>query len=183
VNGTQVFLLVSYTVLVAASAVFIGRVVRSTRERERRKGADVERLKSQENRYAWIVVALLGGLMVATAFAIPYSETEAKGGQVVEVTGFQFGWTLEPATVTADEPVEFRLRGRDVQHGFGVYDGAKLLAQVQVPAPRPGSPEGTLSAEQRLVHTFDEPGTYDVLCLEFCGRNHHKMAATLTVEE
>jgi cytochrome c oxidase subunit II len=183
VNSTQIFLLVSYSLLMVASVVFVLRMVRSTRERERRKGTDVEHLKERESRYAWVVVALLAGLLVVTAFAIPYSETEAKGGQVVEVTAFQFGWTLEPATVTAGEAVEFRLRGRDVQHGFGVYDGAKLLAQVQVPAPRPGSPEGTLSAEQRLVHTFDEPGTYDVLCLEFCGRNHHKMAATLEVEE
>ena len=179
-NGTQLLLLVLYTVLMAGSVVFVIRVVRSTRARARRLGTDVEVIKERENRFAWVVVALLVALLVSTIFAIPYAQTD-DGGQPVDVTGFQYGWTLEPSTVRAGEPVEFRVRGKDVQHGFGIYDGAKLLAQVQVPAPTPGS--GELSDEQRLVHTFDDPGTYDVLCLEFCGKNHHKMAATFTVEE
>ena len=182
-TGTQVFLLASYTVLMVASAVFVTRVVRSTRARARRAGTDVERLKERENRYAWVVVGVLIALLAVTAFAIPYSDTEASDGQEVDVVAFQFGWTLKPATVQADEAVQFNLRGRDVQHGFGIYDGAKLLGQVQVPAPRPGAGDGALGPEQRFVYTFSEPGEYKILCLEFCGRNHHKMAATLTVEE
>jgi cytochrome c oxidase subunit II len=70
-------------------------------------------------------------------------------------------------------PVEFHLRSRDVQHGFGVYDGNKLLFQVQVPAKG--------QTEQDLVHTFSKPGTYDVLCMEFCGFQHHTMRGTLRV--
>ena len=33
------------------------------------------------------------------------------------------------------------------------------------------------------VHTFDEPGTYQVVCLEFCGVGHHRMLGTIRVEE
>jgi cytochrome c oxidase subunit 2 len=34
---------------------------------------------------------------------------------------------------------------------------------------------------QKLVHTFSDPGTYEILCLEFCGVGHHKMTATFEV--
>jgi cytochrome c oxidase subunit 2 len=68
-------------------------------------------------------------------------------------------------------PVEFQLVTTDVTHGVGIYDGGKLLVQAQV---IPGQ-------TQTLVYTFDEPGTYDVLCLEYCGHNHHEMVSTLAV--
>jgi cytochrome c oxidase subunit 2 len=36
---------------------------------------------------------------------------------------------------------------------------------------------------QKIVHTFHRPGTYEVLCLEFCGVDHHKMTTTFEVVE
>lgn len=33
----------------------------------------------------------------------------------------------------------------------------------------------------RLVHTFDRPGRYRLLCLEFCGVVHHDMVAEFEV--
>ena len=182
-TGTQIVIAVGYGVLVLATVLFAVLVVRSTAARERRKGFDIERATHRENRFAWLIVALLVGLMAATAFAIPYGDTEAEaGGPVVDVSAFQFGWTLEPNQVPVDMPVEFRTRSADVQHGFGIYDGTKLLAQVQVPANRPDG-EAESGQEQRLVHTFDHPGTYDILCLEFCGSNHQAMQAQIEVTE
>jgi len=68
----------------------------------------------------------------------------------------------------------FRAPSRDVSHGFGVYDAAGALQfQAQV-----GPDE-----EQQIVHTFNRPGTYEVLCLEFCGVDHHKMKTTIEVRE
>jgi cytochrome c oxidase subunit 2 len=32
-----------------------------------------------------------------------------------------------------------------------------------------------------LRHTFDEPGTYKILCLEYCGLGHHEMSAEINV--
>lgn len=174
---------VGYCGLVLASVVFAVVVVRSTAARERRRGFDVEAAKGRETRLAWVIVGLLVALAVASAFAIPYSETSAgSDGEVVEVEAFQFGWRVDPMSVPVGVPVEFRARSADVQHGFGLYDGAELLAQVQVPANRPdGAAE--FGDEQRLVHTFDQPGTYDILCLEFCGSKHHAMKAQIEVEE
>jgi cytochrome c oxidase subunit 2 len=91
----------------------------------------------------------------------------------VRVTGVQFAWAIDPARVLAGVPVEFQLQATDVNHGFGVYDEDGVLEfQVQV---MPG-------VTQTAVHTFEEPGVYEVLCLEFCGRNHHEMVATIQVE-
>jgi cytochrome c oxidase subunit 2 len=183
VNGTQVLITVGYGLLVLATAVFVVVVVRSTSARRRQQDFDVEGAKGRETRFAWVIVGLLVALAVASAFAIPYSETSVgSDGEVVEVEAFQYGWRVDPPTVPVGTPIEFRARSADVQHGFGLYDGTKLLAQVQVPANRPdGASE--FGDDQRLVHTFDEPGTYDILCLEFCGSKHHAMRAQIKVDE
>ena len=181
-NGTQVLITVLYGALVLATVVFVVFVVRSTAARHRHRGFDVEGAKGRENHFAWGIVALLVVLAVATASGIPYGDTSVgSDGQVVEVRAFQYGWQVDPATVPVGTPIEFRARSADVQHGFGLYDGTELLAQAQVPANRPdGAAE--FGDEQRLVHTFDEPGTYDILCLEFCGSKHHAMEAQIEVE-
>lgn len=33
----------------------------------------------------------------------------------------------------------------------------------------------------KLVHTFTEPGTYQVMCLEYCGVGHTPMTAEIEV--
>lgn len=182
-NGTQVLITALYGVLLLAATVFVVFVVRSTAARGRRREFDLERAKGRENRFAWVIVGLLIVLAIASAFAIPYSDTSVGAdGEVVEVEAFQFGWRVDPPSVPVDTPIEFRARSADVQHGFGLYDGTKLLAQVQVPANRPDG-AAKFGDEQHLVHTFDEAGTYDLLCLEFCGSKHHAMTARIEVEE
>jgi cytochrome c oxidase subunit II len=61
-----------------------------------------------------------------------------------------------------------------VNHGFGIYapDG-ELLGSVQA---IPGF-------HNRLDLTLDEPGSYFVGCLEFCGVGHHRMNRRLRVTE
>lgn len=86
--------------------------------------------------------------------------------------GFQFGWLIQPSSVQANEPVEFRLRSRDVNHAFAVYNSDHvLLFQVQVVPER----------MQEYVYTFKKPGTYEVLCFEYCGLDHDLMRATFEV--
>jgi cytochrome c oxidase subunit 2 len=34
-----------------------------------------------------------------------------------------------------------------------------------------------------LRYTFSQPGTYQVLCLEFCGLAHHDMKAEIAVAQ
>ena len=179
-NSTQLVIAIGFTTFVFVSLALALRVIRSTNPRRTATREQVERIKRHENHYALGIVGALLILMLLSAFAIPYGETSDQDAQVVEVEAFQFGWQLEPNTVQAGRQVEFRMRSKDVQHGFGIYDGAKLLAQVQVPANEPGA-SSALGDEQRFLWTFDDPGTYEVLCLEFCGVQHHNMKATFEV--
>jgi cytochrome c oxidase subunit 2 len=171
-NDTQIVIAVGYTALVVVVGVVAALIIRSTRGEQRE--VDHGRLAQMENRWGAIVVVALGILLFATIFAIPYGKTEAAGNaQRVTVVGQQFGWGLQPAQVEAGREVQFELTSRDVQHGFGVYDGTELVFQVQVPA-KDQNP-------QLYTHTFEKPGTYDILCLEFCGVQHHAMRGKLTV--
>lgn len=179
-NSTQVLIAIGFTTLCAVSLAIALRVIRSTSEKRRRTPADVEKIRHRENGYAIGIVIALVVLMGISASAIPYGESAEPDAQVVDVRGFQFGWQLTPNSVQAGRQVEFQTRSQDVQHGFGVYDGTKLLVQVQVQAIRPDSDEETGDV-QKVFYTFDEPGTYEILCLEFCGVEHHNMIATLEV--
>ena len=81
-------------------------------------------------------------------------------------------WDLDQSEVVAGEPVEFRVTSADVNHGFGVYDATGVLvAQTQA---MPGY-------VNRLTHVFETPGTYQVLCLEYCGLVHHNMTTGLVL--
>lgn len=155
------------TVMVVLVAVVVAM---STRVRGR---ADPEKLAHRERTWLWVVLGLMAALLLATIFFTPYYETAGGGAkQVVRVDAFQFGFQIQPARVRAGEPVEFRVTARDVNHGFAVYDAKdRLVFQVQA------MPERT-AAE---LHTFDRPGRYRVLCLEFCGFGHQAMAAQIEV--
>jgi cytochrome c oxidase subunit 2 len=119
------------------------------------------------------VLGLLA-LLLATIFYRPYGAHAGHHSQVVRVTAVQFAWAVSPNEVRAGVPVEFLATSRDVSHGFGVYSaGGVLQFQAQV------GPEET----QRIVHTFHRPGAYEVLCLEFCGVDHHRMRTTIEVVE
>lgn len=101
----------------------------------------------------------------------PYRAAEEMP-QIVNVTSAQWYWDFDREEVITGTPVEFRVSSIDVNHGFGLYDpGGRLVVQVQA---MPGY-------VNRLVHTFTEPGTYRVLCLEYCGLAHHDMEFDLIV--
>jgi len=178
VNGTQLGLTIVYGLACIVSVAIFVALIRSTRARRRAAAGelDTERLAHGENRWGLLVVAFLVIMLAATIWQVPYGATKSGDprAQRVDVTGQQFGWTIQPNEVRAGVPVQFRLSSRDVQHGFGVYDGNKFLFQVQVPAAG--------EHVQYITRTFSKPGVYQVLCLEFCGFQHHLMKATFRVK-
>lgn len=179
-NSTQTVIAIGFTTLCAVSLAIAWRVIRSTSERARRTPADLEKIRERENVYAVGIVAALVALLAITIFQTPYGETSDDGAQQVEVDAFQFGWTLNPTQVKVDQPVEFTLRSKDVQHGFGVYRGTELMKQVQVPGNEPGA-DAEFGDDQKMLWTPEETGTYEILCLEFCGVKHHNMTSVLEV--
>lgn len=81
-------------------------------------------------------------------------------------------WAFEPSTVEIPKgsTVEFVVTSADTIHGF-------LIADVAVNAMViPGQ-------ITKVTATFDEAGTHQMICHEFCGLNHHNMFGIVEVTE
>ena len=126
----------------------------------------------------WLFAGLLAAIVGAnypTLLVLPYAGAAPAGGgavQRVDAVGEQWSWTLSAEQFIAGRPVEFHVTSKDVNHGFGIYDEARrLVAQTQA---MPGY-------TNVLRYTFTQPGTYQILCLEYCGLVHHNMIAEFKV--
>ena len=133
--------------------------------------------------------AILVTFLILTLPRLPYALDARAPDRIVHAVGKQYQWSLTEnpgptletwerdfsptVTVPARTQIEFRVTTLDVNHGFSLYapDG-HLLAQTQA---MPGY-------MNRLRVAFDEPGTYTVLCLEFCGMGHHRMRGVIEVK-
>jgi len=124
-------------------------------------------------RRGWLALLalLLGGAVGVSLFLLPYSKG-AEATATVKVTGGQFYWSMTPKRVPAGSRVLFEVTSADVNHGFGVYSPrGVLLGNVQA---MPGYTND-------LELTLDEPGSYLISCLEFCGVKHHEMSREFRV--
>lgn len=121
---------------------------------------------------ALAIVFVAGTWATLHRYPIPRQHTTLDAKQVVDVVGRMWSWQLTPATVETGSTVEFRVTSGDVNHGFAIYapDG-HILTQAQA---MPGY-------TNKLLYTFDQPGTYTVQCLEYCGLGHAPMTATFQV--
>src|SRR5690606_39238388 len=102
---------------------------------------------------------LLLGVVVAYKtlwpYPIPQQHAALQAGRVVEVVGRQWQWRLSRTQVKAGVPVEFRVTSIDVNHGFAIYGpDEQIVVQTQA---MPGF-------ENRILHTFNAPGIYRILC-------------------
>ena len=162
------------------SAIGVGMFVviaLSTRRKRRSFGSggpepDTEALAHFET--SWLVMAAgaLAAVILFTIFVAPYGEAAGPDPQIVNVSGQQFAFVLQPATVKVGQPVEFRLSSSDVTHGFAVFDpDGDFQFQAQI------VPEHT----QLAVWTPKKTGTHEIVCFEFCGVNHHNMLGQFEV--
>ena len=141
------------------------------------------------SRYFLVLMVVLAVMLGVTLPILPYrSIASVEPEYIVPVTGRIWFWEIGPLQDRDGNPVqaegsalvlplgealEFQVTAADVNHGFGIYNEAgQLLSQTQA---MPGYANS-------LVHTFTEPGTYHVLCMEYCGIAHHVMTTTITVE-
>jgi cytochrome c oxidase subunit II len=165
-----VVLTVAFTAVCAVGIVLLVLVARSTRGAHR--PADIERLRHLEHSWFVAVTVVLVAVLAATIAFTPYGRSAGKDAQILEVRGLQFVWVIPSTPITAGHQVEFHLTSDDVNHSFAVYTASgEFLFQVQV---MPGE-------TQKYVYTFDKPGTYEVLCLEYCGVGHADMRSELKV--
>ena len=104
-------------------------------------------------------------------FATKYKGDDGKvwvpPGTDAYMLAFRFGWTPELVLQT-DTKYTIWLSSADVLHGFAIV-GQNINLQI---APRHGF---------GATITPDEPGTYRIICNEYCGLNHQDMTSFLTV--
>lgn len=163
-----------YTTLVLIlllSAVFIAVLRRS---RDSGDAAEVAR-RGYGPRGKLFGLVLAAGVVITAVTLVPWPHQLQAGAEVdrvVEASARQWSWRLSDDQARVGERIEFRVTSEDVNHGFALYDpDMQLVSQVQA---MPGY-------TNRLQYTFEQPGEYRILCLEYCGMAHHAMTASFNV--
>ena len=170
-NPIDVVIAVAYGILGGLVILIIGVAVAAS-TRGRRGDVDTKRLAHHERTWFGIVVVLLVTLLFATIFFTPYGRSSESAPQEVNVKAEQFAFVLDKSVIRVGEPVKFHLTSADVSHGFAVFnDQNGFLFQVNV---IPGK-------TQDYVYTFKKPGSYRIVCFEYCGVGHDQMAGTFRV--
>lgn len=92
------------------------------------------------------------------------------GSYEVVVVAEAFGYEPSEIQVPAGEEVTFKVTSSDVTHSFSIVDTNVNMMVV------PGQ-------VNEKTHTFQEAGTYLVVCNEYCGSGHHFMSMEIEVVE
>lgn len=131
--------------------------------------------------WMWIGFVLLVfiGVNVASIGYMPTvvsAKTIASGKPMTEVSVSAQSWSydIQGGPIEVGKPVRFSGKSTDTMHGFAIYhpDGRVLFTMMLMPG---------MANPTQLVHTFTEPGTYAVRCLEYCGSAHHDMRDEIVV--
>lgn len=159
---------------VAASLVALIALFAALRQAGRVR-MDEARAGRWEARFFLGALAALAVLFLATLAWLPWNSAAAVAGPAkstrVTVTASQFVFKVDGGPIATGKVVEFDATATDVNHGLGVYDGDRLLFQVQM---MPGY-------VNRYFWMFDHAGTYSLRCLEFCGSGHASMVGKIPV--
>lgn len=137
-------------------------------------------------------IIMLVGVLLATFFfavlynifsrdiempvCIPYSSAFTRPGirkldkKTYEVYIVARMWEFDAAKIVVDQgsTVDFYLTSKDVVHGFNIERKAVNLMAV------PG-------AVNKTSITFNDPGTYRIVCHEYCGVGHQGMMGKVIV--
>ena len=171
-SGTlQTRALIVLTVLTVISMLFFAVVAyQSTKDIPKERVAT--RGYALRKYWAMFVIGVLTVAGIVSFLDMPYPDSSDTTKRTRITLGtMQFGFIPNPASVPVG-PVSMEVTALDVNHGVGVYspDGV-LISQVQA---MPGK-------TNVLQMNFDKPGTYQLLCMEYCGLYHFKMLGAITV--
>lgn len=165
---SQVFI-ISLALIGAIGAVFLWTVLRASAEAG---PAEVSSPDGMRRAGFWILAGFGALVTYATLSPWPHAAQVIEGTVVINATGSMWSWDIDKRRVPTDTPVVFRVTSHDVNHGFGVTDpGGAILFQTQA---MPGY-------INQVAYSFSEPGTYEVICLEYCGLVHHDMRDSFEV--
>jgi cytochrome c oxidase subunit 2 len=108
----------------------------------------------------------------------PQSERTADGvkpkGDDVYLGALRYAWLPNAIVLEPGRAYRIHVSSRDVNHGFSIHRGGKPAQKANFQVV-PGY-------EYVLTMTFTEPGTYHIVCQEYCGLAHQGMVAKFIVE-
>src|SRR5690625_2576391 len=164
----------SLIIIILIAAMFLWVAVKSKEESDYKP--IVKKWYKARSVYGVILVLVMFAVTIYTLRELPFNKPSyVESSEIIEVDAesFQFGYELSQDEFSVGDTVKFNVTTRDVTHGFGVYNPDRvLIAQTQA------MPE----YENSFYITFDEPGTYEVLCLEYCGLGQHIMKTEFVVK-
>lgn len=158
--------------LVAAAFLFV--VLRSGNPAE--YGPIQKRFYRFRTIWFFLLVGVGSWLLVETLDDLPYAATHGEASEPaaeqVQVTGHQWYWEMSRTEFPVNQTIEFQVTASDVNHSFAIFnEDEEVVTQTQA---MPGY-------TNKLRHSFDEPGTYRVMCLEYCGVAHHDMTQKIQI--
>lgn len=128
-------------------------------------------------KFFWTLLVAGVPIAVISTLDLPYAATrgnEPADVVHVDVAGRQWYWQLSKTTFDKGDTVVFNVTASDVTHGLGVYaPNMSMMGQTQA---MPGY-------SNALQFTLNEPGTYKLMCMEYCGLAHHAMISEITVSD
>ena len=163
-------LAISLLLMIAVGAAFWWAVRNSGADAQ---GATTGQVESYRAGLFWALVGFGVVIALATLRPWPYDASAAEDTVIVTATGSQWSWEIAPKELAAGRPIIFKVTSDDVNHGFGVYDSdGAIIFQTQA---MPGY-------VNQVRYTFNKPGKYRVLCMEYCGLVHHEMVDEIEVK-
>lgn len=169
-GGPQTIVLAVFAAIALSLASLFTVIAFSSRQ-------DVEFPRVQQVGYwirrRWLIFLLiLAAVQVGISFAyLPYSQAK-KPDVTVQLTGYQFNWSMDRTQIPAGSTVRFVTSSTDVNHALGIYDpDGAMIGTVQV---MPGY-------RNKLQIRLKKAGKYLIACLEFCGIGHHVMMRNFEV--
>jgi len=171
----DVVLVLTLVLMGALMAVFI--VVAKSASTEVVEYAPVQKSAySIRSKFFWVLLVASLIITMITTVDLPYAATHGDTSVAaieIDVEGRQWFWALgEHEDIHAGDTVVFNVTASDVNHGIGIYDPSmRMLGQTQA---MPGYANS-------LRLTLTDPGTYKLLCMEYCGLAHHAMISEIEV--
>ena len=159
-------LTISLVVMAVVALLFWGSVRAASRPPQK------ENTDRRRTQLIWGMAIFGVFISIASLREWPHAIASDEDAVVVNVTGGQWWWEIDTEEVPLGKPVNFFVTTEDVNHGMGIYNSdMRLLVQVQA---MPGY-------TNKVTYTFNEPGLYQVLCMEYCGVSHHDMTYEFNV--
>ncbi|MBS1937375.1 MAG: cytochrome C oxidase subunit II [Bacteroidetes bacterium] len=188
IQGTAAVISLIGAVVVAGVVLF---VVSTSHKPDTDHTAKTKVYKFRGKYFAGLLAVIVVGFALSMA-TLPYPQFQKDApDQTVVVVGSQWMWKMAvsddgtvPAdvakfkgtstiTLPANKTLKFWVSASDVNHNYAIYDAnGELLAQTQA---MPGY-------WNALQYRFSTPGTYTILCLEYCGAPHTVMTGKINVQ-